>query len=734
MVNESNEVSRSTELYADEILGGPEYDSVADAPNEEGLVFWVNGSGDDPAGYYSRTNSQVSGPFGGPSNLPDIEEAGALIEENAEIISFGDGGYLTATADPSGAKRATAEVDIAAFDDRYHRDQTDGFDLHPPTDPSADPPRGPTGWRFIGSGGSNDIEGGWFYTDTPAAAPHSSRSFGADFVSTTDLNGDTINSGSWAIEREYEIEGGGTLDLSVYVQPERAGGTYDDGVNHDGETFMAEDDAFFDVLFYDEQLNQIDGNSAPPQYSTTAADQYFAGVSDPDGANADDLDGNKWVKLTFSVDAPSTAAYVVVRVQATDQSDTWVPLGTTGPNAAVLVDEFSISYPKGVREASVLAHHHDGRYINDDSGTVTQTNLAFDTATESELDSHKSATGPHHTRYSDSEAVSAVEASSPLDADISGTAAEADRAAEADHATDADEIGGNVSPAQLRGGLSGNGNQITGLSDLRSNLIANETAAGVGWRLRGNNNGAVARLTPIYDGSQHTSASIDYDGSEYRFGAGIDMGGSDLQNIGNGTATNFDVGGSPVMTADGSQQMTGPLDMGGSDLQNIDSGSATNFDVGGSPVMTADGSQTMTGDLAMGDNSVRGVETLTMNPDSYQTMEMNVNQGTFNLQDVDTGVRMFRIPNATRGVFQAGTNPSPDNSIWSVRSAGGAERLRVEHEGRVSSTNNSYKAGKNSTADGIGYFFGEGGTRIVRTPNGGIKAYDDDGNGNLLIG
>ena len=274
-------------------------------------------------------------------------------------------------------------------------------------------------------------------------------------------------------------------------------------------------------------------------------------------------------------------------------------------------------------------------------------------------------------------------------------AAQADSAAQADRAADADEIGNNVSRAQLRAALSGNNNQITGLSDLRSNLIASETGSGVGWRLRGNNNGAVARLTPIYNGSQNAGASIDYDGSEYRFGAGIDMDGSDVRNIGSGSATNFDVGGSPVMTADGSQTMTGPLDMG--------------------------------------DDPVRGVETLTMNPDSYQTVEIDVNQGMFNLQEVDTGVRMFRIPNATQAIFQAANNPTANNALWSVLSAGDAERLRVEHEGKVSSENFSYKAGLGSTSDQIGFIFGEGGTRMTRTPNGGIKAYDDDGNGNLLV-
>jgi len=275
-------------------------------------------------------------------------------------------------------------------------------------------------------------------------------------------------------------------------------------------------------------------------------------------------------------------------------------------------------------------------------------------------------------------------------------AAQADQAAEADRAADADEIGGNVSPAQLRANLSGNGNQITGLSDLRSDLIASETGSGVGWRLRGNSNVAVARLTPIYNGSQNTGASIDYDGSEYLLGARIDMGGSDLRNIGSGSATNFDIGGSPVMTADGSQQMTGPL--------------------------------------RMADSPIRGVETLTMGPDAHQTIEIDVNQGTWSLQEVDTGVNMLRIPNATQALFQAANNPTANNALWSVLSEGGSERLRVEHKGRVTTTNNAFKTGRGKTTDGIGYFLGENGTRLVRTPNGGIKAYDDDGNGNLLIG
>lgn len=58
-----------------------------------------------------------------------------------------------------------------------------------------------------------------------------------------------------------------------------------------------------------------------------------------------------------------------------------------------------------------FGHNHDGRYLEDQPGTVEQYNLAFGTATQQELEQHASYPAIHHDRYSNQEAVSAVKAS-----------------------------------------------------------------------------------------------------------------------------------------------------------------------------------------------------------------------------------------------------------------------------------------------------------------------------------
>lgn len=421
MVNETNEHTESLVHESVEEQYGPEYDSVADAPNNEGITVWINGTGADPAGYYSYANSQWSGPFGGPSNLPDVTQGGTTVESNAEILGFPDG-YLTAAADPDTEKRVDVGVDIGTLDIRYHRNQTDSFDLSQPTSPSTDAPKTPTGWRFDGGSGSNSAEGGWFYETTPAEREQSSRSFGISSPSVTGPSGSSIKAGAWRIEREYEIGAPGQrIDLSAWALPTRQEGTYADGGNHSGETFVGEDDAYFVVRCFDSSLSEI-SLSDNGKYSETAVDQYFASVPNPDGANASDLDGSTWTKFTHGFTLPYNAAYVIIGIQTTDASDAWRSLGYTGGNAAIRVDEYGAEYPPGLRPTSIVEHTHDGRYIRDQSGAVSLDHLATDVATQDELDAHAGYGDTHHVRYSDAEAIDAVVGQSPLPVDITGNA------------------------------------------------------------------------------------------------------------------------------------------------------------------------------------------------------------------------------------------------------------------------------------------------------------------------
>ncbi|AAL55002.1 hypothetical protein HrrHF2_525 [Halorubrum phage HF2] len=94
----------------------------------------------------------------------------------------------------------------------------------------------------------------------------------------------------------------------------------------------------------------------------------------------------------------------------------------------------------------------DGGSTSDGSGSdgststdtsIEESDLAFDTATQAELDAHAGDGSAHHSRYTDSEAVSAIEAlTSTLGVDISGDADTVD----GKHAS---ELGGASSHDQL---------------------------------------------------------------------------------------------------------------------------------------------------------------------------------------------------------------------------------------------------------------------------------------------
>lgn len=373
MVSEDTDVSRTRVQRTGEELYAPTYTDLASAPNKEGLMVHVTGGGADPAGYYTYSNSQWSGPSGGPSNLHDSQSDGSGVATNTEIVNYG--GYLEASADPNNAKRVTADINLTATDARYLRRVEDSFDAHAPTAPSADPPTTPEPWTFVAGAGSTDVPGGYFYGDTPPST-ESARSFGCDFTSTSAPDGSTISSGTWALENEYGVgTGGQTLRISGWAQPTATYSSYDDGTTHsDSETFYGEDDVYVRVIVGNSSLQQISMPSIVDTFSQTASHQAFA------GGRTTDLGGEEWVQFTHEATLPADAAYVRVWLQAADRGNSWEIRGSPGTgNAAILLDDVQIDYPSGIRPSGVLSHDHDGVY-----------------AGQSEFDSHtRDTTNPH---------------------------------------------------------------------------------------------------------------------------------------------------------------------------------------------------------------------------------------------------------------------------------------------------------------------------------------------------
>ena len=355
MVSEDNEVSRNLELHALERFYGPVYPDLASAPAEEGILVAIDGSGADPAGYYSYNGSQWSGPWGGASALPDSILDDTTTVSNTETYGFGT--YIEAAENASDPKRVDIDADTGTLDERYIKRYTDDFELGDPTDPATDPPTTPEGWAFQPGPGSASVQGGYYYTDTPDPTT-STRSYGTDFVSTTTSDGSTISSSTWALAKEYAVgSGGDTLTVQAYGQPTADYASYNDGATHtDTEAFVGEDDVFVAVEAFDASLQSL-ALAAPVAYSRPASQQAF------DGGRTTALDGTEWMRFSHSATLPAETAFVRVRLQTADGSDTWLSRGDTGSgNVALKLDTYEAGYTSGLRPSAVLQHDHDTDY------------------------------------------------------------------------------------------------------------------------------------------------------------------------------------------------------------------------------------------------------------------------------------------------------------------------------------------------------------------------------------
>ncbi|QLG30186.1 DUF2793 domain-containing protein (plasmid) [Halorarum halophilum] len=115
------------------------------------------------------------------------------------------------------------------------------------------------------------------------------------------------------------------------------------------------------------------------------------------------------------------------------------------------------------------------------ASSITTSHLAFDPATQAELNTHEGDSSAHHTRYADSEAVAAVNAETTLSVDISGDADTLDGVHLAgidwgNTALDQSEV--NVSHlGAADANLNMNGKQLTGVSQLKFTDRAADTNA-----------------------------------------------------------------------------------------------------------------------------------------------------------------------------------------------------------------------------------------------------------------
>jgi hypothetical protein len=130
--------------------------------------------------------------------------------------------------------------------------------------------------------------------------------------------------------------------------------------------------------------------------------------------------------------------------------------------------------------------------------------LAFDPATQGELDTHAGTPSAHHTRYANSEAISAVNAETSLNVDITGDADTLDGA----HKSDLDSQYVDVSGDTMSGQLDLGGNNVVGGEKITYNTSGNDF-----WRL---NDGS--------GGSNSSPFTARFDDRNLRYYAGTGVG------------------------------------------------------------------------------------------------------------------------------------------------------------------------------------------------------------------
>jgi hypothetical protein len=196
----------------------------------------------------------------------------------------------------------------------------------------------------------------------------------------------------------------------------------------------SDNDGKVDNAEYADNANQLDGNDASAfadSGHTHDARYYTESEADSNFASSGHLHDGRYIKES----GDTMSGTLTLSDGSTAASQSWVNSNADVPNA----DHADNADQLDGEDASAFAdsgHTHDSRYLNDSTGTVTETNLNFDPAKLSDL----------HSKYTDSEAVSAVNGEGSLSVNISG---------------DADTVDGNHASAFAASGHKHDGRYYT---------------------------------------------------------------------------------------------------------------------------------------------------------------------------------------------------------------------------------------------------------------------------------
>ena len=191
--------------------------------------------------------------------------------------------------------------------------------------------------------GASTVPLSWFYDGDDIASTQQIHNVYPDTSRTHTRysygNITEASAGYWGVYRYYELQDSNYTDLTVrakaYAMDVTIPGSLPGGTN----TFMGEDDAFFELMFFNDVGDTLELDDIY-RFSTTAFHQYgVAGAAD-----------SIWVDFEHTINAaniPDSAKYVRVTIWATDGSNSTQPLGTLSGNAATLITDFNLEYKQG---------------------------------------------------------------------------------------------------------------------------------------------------------------------------------------------------------------------------------------------------------------------------------------------------------------------------------------------------------------------------------------------------
>jgi uncharacterized coiled-coil protein SlyX len=188
---------------------------------------------------------------------------------------------------------------------------------------------------------------GWYFNGSTHTGDRCHYSTGVESGVTGLLsygNADCCNNpsavGWWQISKWFDIETTGKT-LTLFSKINLAASTSSNPSPSGSQSFFGEDDAFFEVEFYDAEAALISTFDS----DTASYVDYLANGAHPGQAR-------RWVDFEQSVTVPANTKRIKFSIVATDGNDSIQTKGLKGGNSAVLIDAVRVTYPAALVETA----------------------------------------------------------------------------------------------------------------------------------------------------------------------------------------------------------------------------------------------------------------------------------------------------------------------------------------------------------------------------------------------